>query len=182
MHRPGQRGAHENAQEAGKIAELGGQHGADQADRARDCREMVAEQHPFIGRVVIGTICSRSAGVVFLPVKSSTLPDGQSGRRGHRQRASGDDHPQGIDLFGRMDQPHRLRRSPMRRSARAVSIQYSSSASLSPVFLHGFIEIESYENTLLILNYALLNLLIFILNFPLHRIRNVLTVNTLHIC
>ena len=53
LHGPGQADAHHQPDQARHVAELDRQHRPDQRARARDRREMVAEEHPAIGRVEV---------------------------------------------------------------------------------------------------------------------------------
>ena len=53
LHRAGEDHADQQPQHAGQIAHLRREHRADQRAGAGDGREMVAEQHPFVGGHVI---------------------------------------------------------------------------------------------------------------------------------
>ena len=53
VHGPGQDRAEHHPEEAGEIAELGGQHRPYQRARPGDGRKMVAEEHPLRHRVIV---------------------------------------------------------------------------------------------------------------------------------
>ena len=58
----GEADADHDPQQAGHVAELGGQHRADQWACAGDGREVVAEEHPLAGRVVVVPIVQTVRG------------------------------------------------------------------------------------------------------------------------
>ena len=74
LHRAGEHDAGEDPQRAGQVAHLRGEHGPDQRAGAGDGREVVAEQHVFVGRHVVqavvvadgGRLRRRSSPITFL--------------------------------------------------------------------------------------------------------------------
>ena len=68
LHAAAQHGADDHPERAGQIAELRGEHRADQRSRAGDGGEMVAEDDPFIGGhevvAVVEALGGRGAAVV----------------------------------------------------------------------------------------------------------------------
>ena len=56
LHAAGEHGADDDPDAAGQIAHLGGQHRTDEWPRPGDGGEMVAEQHPPVGRHVVGAV------------------------------------------------------------------------------------------------------------------------------
>ena len=62
MHAPREHGADEQPQEAREVAELRGQHRADERAGPCDRREMVAEEHQRMGRHVVASVAQRVGG------------------------------------------------------------------------------------------------------------------------
>ena len=56
MHRARQGGADQDPEKPGQVAELRRQHRADQGAGAGDRREMMSEQYPAVGRVIITAV------------------------------------------------------------------------------------------------------------------------------
>ena len=59
VHRAGQAAAGDQPDEPGRVAELRGQHRPDQRTGAGDGREMMAEEHPAAGRIVVVPVVFR---------------------------------------------------------------------------------------------------------------------------
>ena len=59
LHRAGQAHADDEPQQAGHVAILNREHRSDQRSRAGDRREVVAKEHPLVGRVIILSVVER---------------------------------------------------------------------------------------------------------------------------
>ena len=85
LHGAAEHRADEDPQGAGQIAELGGQHGADQRAGSGDGGEVVAEDDPFVGGHEVLAVAERSAGVARRSSSAITLAAIQEARSGRRK-------------------------------------------------------------------------------------------------
>ena len=95
-------GSDEDPKHARQVAELGGEHGADEGAGSRDGRKMVAEDDPLVCRHVVFAVILDHGGRRPQIIEGQNFCHEPRGMEtiGDRENADGgDDHPQGVDVF-----------------------------------------------------------------------------------
>ena len=108
MHRAAHCRADEDPEEAGKVAELRREHGADERSRPGDGGEVVAEKHPLVRGLEVRPVLEpvRRRAVPAVERKHFRREKGAvEAVHEHIETARRGDNPERVDLFGGVHEP-----------------------------------------------------------------------------